>query len=71
MKLIKKAQVEEKQVEFNVGNKVKIGQYFHDGRIGDWEYFYGNVVKVNKVTIDVEFQNGDVYRVNKTEAKVI
>ena len=29
----------------------------------------GTVVKINRVTVDMETKSGDVYRVGKTEAK--
>lgn len=67
--LIKKAAV--KEVTFNVGDKIFFNKTIHDGR----SYFnvqtFGTVVQVNKVTVDMETKDGDVWRVRKNEAVLV
>ena len=67
--LIKKAAV--KEVTFNVGDKIFFTKTIHDGR----SYFnvqtFGTVVQVNKVTVDMETQDGDVWRVRTNEAVLV
>ena len=67
--LIKKAAV--KEVTFNVGDKIFFTKTIHDGR----SYFnvqtFGTVVQVNKVTVDMETKDGDVYRVRTNEAVLV
>lgn len=64
-KLIKKAEV--KQFKFNVGDKVKFYSHWFDGRISGFDEYSGTVVKVNKVTIDVMVESGDIWRVESHE----
>lgn len=67
--LIKKAPVQE--VTFNVGDKIFFNKTIHDGR----SYFnlqtFGTIIKVNKVTVDMETDDGAVWRVEKTEAVLV
>jgi hypothetical protein len=62
-KLIKKA--ETKVIQFNVGDKVMFYSHWNDGRISGSDEYSGTVIKVNKVTIDVQVGNGDIWRVEK------
>lgn len=57
-----------KQVRvFQVGQQVKWTKMFHDGRgYENWDYA-GEIVKVNKVTVDVLDAKGNTWRVNKRE----
>ena len=68
-RLIKKAPVQE--VTFNVGDKIFFTKTIHDGR----SYFnlqtFGTIIKVNKVTVDMETDDGAVWRVEKTEAVLV
>ena len=66
-RLIRKAAV--KEVVFNIGDKIYFTKFSHDGRVGSNDRYEGTVVKVNRVTVDMETQSGNVYRVEKTEAK--
>ena len=68
-RLIKKAEV--KEVIFNIGDKIYFTKFRHDGRVGYNDRYEGTIVKVNRVTVDMETQNGNVYRVEKREAKFI
>jgi ribosomal protein L19 len=47
---------------FKVGDTVKWGTNSFDGRVSEWITFTGTVVKVNRRTVDVERDNGNVYR---------
>ena len=67
--LIKKAAV--KEVTFNVGDKMFFTKMIHDGRSYYDIQTFGTVVQVNKVTVDMETKNGDVYRVRKTEGVLV
>ena len=66
-RLIRKAAV--KEVVFNIGDKIYFTKFIDDGRMGSNYRYEGTVVKVNRVTVDMETQSGNVYRVEKAEAK--
>jgi hypothetical protein len=67
-KLIKKAVKVEKV--FNVGDKIKFGVEVSLQNIGRTvEMRDGMVVKVNRVTIDVEDNFGNIYRVDKMDIR--
>ena len=67
-KLIKKAVKVEKT--FNVGDKIKFGVEVPLQNIGRTvEMRDGIVVKVNRVTIDVEDNFGNIYRVDKMDIR--
>ena len=68
IKLIKKAE-QPKAVEFKIGDVVSFNQTFHDGRSYEVITTTGTVVKVNRVTVDVETPKGNVYRVDKDKFK--
>jgi hypothetical protein len=72
-RLIKKAEV--KVITKKLSDKYKIGEtvswseLFHDGRsYKDYEYV-GEIVKINRLTVDVKVEWGDIYRVYSTELK--
>lgn len=70
MKLIKKApqQANNKLEKLNVGDKVTLKTYTHDGRNGTIVgTFNFEVVKVNKVTFDGVDKEGNVYRIDQDE----
>ena len=69
--LIKKAVTQVEQVTFNVGDKMFFGKLIHDGRGYNNIQTFGTVIQVNKVTVDMETKNGDVYRVRKNEAVLV
>jgi len=63
MKLIKKTQP--KQVNLNVGDKVRVVQIHEDGRGAVLTSKARlEVVKVNKVTFDAQDKEGNVFRVD-------
>jgi len=64
-KLIKQA--ETKTVHYTVGDRVYFQSYWNDGRISGFDEYSGTIVKVNKVTIDVQVGNGDIWRVERHE----
>ena len=67
-RLIKKA-LEQERV-FVVGEDVKFPILVPLQNIGTtYEWNDGIVVKVNRVTINVQTENGNVYRVNKGDLK--
>ena len=67
-KLIKKSSVQE-QV-FIVGQSVKFPFEIPLQNIGTTSVWYeGTIVKINRVTIDVQTDNGNVYRVDKFNLK--
>ena len=68
IKLIKKT--EPKVIEFKLGDQVKYVKLVHDGRSYDRFIYEGAIVKVNKVTVDFETSDGDVYRANKDEVTI-
>jgi hypothetical protein len=67
--LIKKAAV--KEVTFNVGDKMFFTKTIHDGRSYYNTQTFGTIIQINKVTVDMETQDGDVYRVRKNEAVLV
>ena len=71
IKLVNKAVVVENEVKFNVGDVVQYTTEFFDGRGYNINTYVGTIVKVNKVTVDIELKNGNVYRVNKKEVTVL
>ena len=63
-RLIKKAPVQERV--FTVGQSIKFPLWVPLQNIGTTiEFFDGIIVKVNRVTIDIQTANGNVYRVDK------
>jgi hypothetical protein len=73
MKLIKKAQVVKQNLseKFSVGQQIKVTKGCHDGRGGyDSFQFLYTVEKVNRVTIDIADDEGNVYRFNPKESPV-
>jgi hypothetical protein len=69
--LIKKAAAQVEQVVFNVGDKMFFNKTIHDGRGYNNIQTFGTVIQINKVTVDMETKNGDVYRVRKNEAVLV
>lgn len=63
MKLIKKANVVALKDLFTVGTKMVLEIMTFDGRTNDWEYMDVTIVKVNRVTVDVETAKGNVFRI--------
>jgi len=69
MKLVKKAQKEE--IQFEVGQNILAGKLVPLQNIGySMEYILAKVVKVNKVSLNVESKNGDIYRVAKKDCQL-
>jgi hypothetical protein len=68
IKLIKKAN-QDKVREFVIGEYVSFEKRFHDGRSYENIITEGIIVKVNKVTVDIEKTNGAIYRVSKDIVK--
>ena len=69
MKLIKKAQKEE--IQFQVGQNILAGKLVPLQNIGySMEYIPAKVVKVNKVSLNVESKNGNIYRVAKKDCQL-
>jgi hypothetical protein len=65
MKLLKKKTTNKTINEaFKVGDTAKWNVSSFDGRITETLEFTGTVVKVNRKTVDVERDNGDVYRLD-------
>ena len=67
--LIKKAAV--KEVTFNVGDKMFFYNTIHDGRGYSNTQKFGTIIQMNKVTVDMETQDGDVWRVRTNEAVLV
>ena len=67
-RLIRKTPVQERV--FTVGQSIKFPIWVPLQNIGTTiEWYDGIVVKVNRVTIDVQTANGNVYRVDKFDLK--
>ena len=66
MRLIRKSTKNDKTIReaFKVGDTAKWNVSSFDGRITEILEFTGTVVKVNRKTVDVERDNGDVYRLD-------
>jgi hypothetical protein len=63
-RLIKKAPVQERV--FTVGQSIKFPIWVPLQNIGTtMEWFDGIIVKINRVTIDIQDNYGDIYRVDK------
>ena len=70
MKLIKKAQPKQvnKLANLNIGDRVVVKTYTHDGRNGTIVgTFRFNVLKVNKVTFEGQDKEGNVYLIDSRE----
>ena len=70
-RLIKKAEnkVTTKKLsdKYEIGETVSWSELFHDSRsYTDYEYI-GEIVKINRSTVDVKIECGDIYRVHSTE----
>jgi hypothetical protein len=70
-RLIKKAEVKVvvKKLSdmYEIGEVVSWSKTVHDGRSYDsWEEV-GDIIKINRSTVDVKISNGDIYRVHKDE----
>lgn len=70
-RLIKQATPQTKQTTFNVGDKVYFHTVIHDGRSYVFPQTCGTVIKVNRVTVDIEDENGSVWRENKDKVTAI
>ena len=70
-RLIKQATPQTEQPTFNVGDKVYFSTTYHDGRSYDFIQTFGTVVKVNRVTVDIEDKEGNVWRENKDKVTAI
>jgi len=69
MKLVKKAQKEE--IQFEVGQNILAGKLVPLQNIGyHMEYIPVKVIKVNKVSLNVESKSGNVYQVAKKDCKL-
>ena len=72
-KLIKKSEVKspvKKLSEiYNVGETVKWCNVLFDGRGYNRNKHEGNIIKINRSTVDVMIENGDIYRVHMDELK--
>ena len=70
-RLIKRATSQTEQSTFNVGDKVCFFTTYHDGRSYDSIQTFGTVVKVNRVTVDIEDKEGNVFRESKDKVTAI
>jgi len=69
MKLVKKAQKEE--IQFEVGQNILAGKLVPLQNIGySMEYILAKVVKVNRISLNVESKNGNIYRVAKKDCQL-
>jgi hypothetical protein len=67
-RLIKKAPVQERV--FTVGQSIQFPFLVPLQNIGTtYEWREGIIVKINRVTIDIQTANGNVYRVDKFDLK--
>jgi acetylglutamate kinase len=68
-RLIKKAEVIVKKLsdEYKIGEKASWKKLFHDGRSYENYEYVGEIVKINRSTLDIKLQNGDIYRVHRNE----
>ncbi len=70
MKLIRKAQpvTVNKLANLNIGDRVEVRTYTHDGRCGTIEGIFNfNVLKVNKVTFEGQDKEGNVYLIDSRD----
>jgi ribosomal protein L19 len=66
IKLIKKGEEKQSKVrKFEVGETVSFTKMIHDGRSYYDDIYIGNIIKINRLTVDIEMSNGNVYRVSK------
>jgi hypothetical protein len=71
MKLIKKAEAAKTQIIRNIGDNVIVVGTFFDGRTCETVYTKGTVIKVNRITLDIKDDVGNVYRVDPRKEKVV
>ena len=71
MKLIKKANVAALKDLFTVGAEMVLEIMTFDGRTNDWEYMDVTIVKVNRVTVDVETAKGNVLRIENPRRELL
>lgn len=68
MKLIKKAQ--EKEIKFKIGQLILAGKWLPLQNIGTTlKYFPAKILKINRVSLNVKIENGDIYQVAKKDCK--
>jgi len=75
MKVIKKHN-ETKSIkdQFKVGQTITWWISFFDGRSSEIVRYKGDIVKINRITIDVQLENKDIVRLDETEisrAKIV
>jgi hypothetical protein len=70
IKLIKEAN-KKVATEIKVGDLVRYTKMIHDGRSYQDIYYVGSVTQVNKVTVDFETKEGNVYRASKNEVTIL
>jgi len=50
---------------------IRYTKMIHDGRSYQDIYYVGSVTQVNKVTVDFETKEGNVYRASKNEVTIL
>jgi hypothetical protein len=70
IKLIKEAN-KKVATEIKVGDLVRYTKMIHDGRSYYDVQTFGTVTQVNKVTVDFETKEGNVYRASKNEVTIL
>jgi hypothetical protein len=70
IKLIKEAN-KKVATEIKVGDLVRYIKMIHDGRSYYDVQTFGTVTQVNKVTVDFETKEGNVYRASKNEVTIL
>jgi len=56
---------------FNVGDLVRWNEHYFDGRVTETVVRSGTVIKLNRKTVDVQRENGDIYRGEPAELAAI
>ena len=56
---------------FNVGDLVRWNENHFDGRVTETIVRSGTVIKVNRKTVDVQRENGDIYRGEPAELAAV
>lgn len=72
MKILKKATIPTALKDrFTVGQTIKWNGLFFDGRVTTVTHHEATIIKINRVTVDVEFRDGDLARLDLADlAKV-
>jgi hypothetical protein len=67
--LIKKAVKKVEERKFEIGEVIEWSESFHDGRSYETFRYSGEIIRINRTTVTVEDNSGNIWRVKYQEIK--